>query len=86
MAKLRAKASNDVVYIDTSCDILALVFRRTANPLTTRVQVLRNGKQMDVDFEVNGKDPDFGLHRAKFENIVPTDRRQTCPRCHSAIH
>ena len=86
MAKLRAKAVMGKVHIDTSDDILTLVFKRTMDPLTTTVQVLRNGKPIGVEFTVNGKYPEYGIHRARFEGLVPMDRRTACPRCHSPIH
>jgi len=84
MAVLRAKAREDKVYIDTSEDVLTLVFAR--NPPTTKVQVLRNGKPLGVEFTMTGKDLAYGLERARFEGLVPTDRRSTCPKCHMAIH
>ena len=84
MAVLRAKAGENKVYIDTSDDVLTLVFAR--NPPTTKVQVLRNGKPLGVEFTMTGKDPAYGLERARFEGMVPTDQRLTCPRCHMTIH
>jgi len=84
MAALRAKARENMVYIDTSDDLLTLVFTR--NPPKTTVQVLRNGKPIGVEFTMTGKDLAYGLERARFEGLVPTDRRSTCPRCHMPIH
>ena len=83
MAVLRAKARENKVYIDTSDDVLTLVFAR--NPPTTKVQVLRNGKPLGVEFTMTGKEIACGLERARFEGLVPTDRRLTSPRCHTAI-
>jgi hypothetical protein len=83
MAVLRSKARENRVYIDTSDDVLTLIFTR--NPSTTKVQVLRNGKPLGIEFTMTGKEPACGLERARFEGLVPTDRRFTCPRCHMTV-
>jgi len=84
MAVLRAKARENKVYIDTSDDVLTLVFTR--DQPTTKVLVLRNGKPFGVEFAMMGKALGYGLERARFEGLIPSDRRMTCPRCHMTIH
>jgi len=82
---LRAKAMMDRVNIDTSEDILTLVFKRSMNGPTT-VTVLRNGKPTDISFTCDKpKDPGYGSARAQFEGLVAVDRRHSCPKCGAHI-
>lgn len=73
MAKLRAKAATDKVYVDTSDDLLTFAFTRKVAPLTTTVKVLRNGRSIGVEFTLTGKDSAYALERARFEGMISTD-------------
>lgn len=85
MAKLRTKAQGNRVLIDTSEELLVLLFHRF--PSGSWADVVRNGRPTGLRIHLDGaKDGDgYGRARAEFESIVPDDRVHSCPHCRRSV-